>query len=147
MSVFQILNQYVTIIDGDKTYSDTVEHFKADAGVAVTSPSVIYDSKQKCCVVGNEWLVYPNDTYENYIKKLDNLIAAKEKREYVAPADPTIEEQKAQLKADYDAEASAMRDEFAIALLRDDADAQASIRADFADLQEAYKSEVEELES
>ncbi len=149
MSVFQILDGSVLVIDGDKSYSDTVEHFKADAGVAVTPSSVVYDTKQKCCVVDGDWLAYPNALYQSYIDRVAELIAAKAKREYVAPAEPTAEEKKAaalaQLKADYDAAVESLTADMATALLRGDTDAQKSIQSDFADLQDAYKEESEAL--
>lgn len=145
MSVFQILNQYVTVIDGDKTYEDTLDHFKSDANVAAAPQSVIYDSAQECCVVDGKWLAYLSETYDGYIAKLSDLIAAKEKREYVAPAEPTAEEQKASLKADYDSAVQELSNSMSVALLTGDTDAQASIRADFADLQQAYKEAVENV--
>lgn len=149
MSVFQILDGSVLVIAGDKSYSDTVEHFKADAGVAATPSLVVYDTKQKCCVVDGDWLDCPNDTYDGYIKKLDDLLAAKAKREYVAPTEPTAEEKtaaaKAQLKADYDAAVQELTDSMAVALLTGDTVAQESIRADFKDLQAQYKEAVENV--
>lgn len=149
MSVFQILDSSVLVIDGDKSYSDTVEHFKADAGVAVTPSTVVYDTKQECCVVDGNWLDCPNDTYDGYIKKLDDLLAAKAKREYVAPKEPTEEEkkaaEKASLKADYDAAVQELTDSMAVALLTGDTAAQESIRADFKDLQAQYKEAVENV--
>lgn len=149
MSVFQILDGSVLVIDGDKSYSDTVEHFKADASVAVTPSSVVYDTKQKCCVVDGDWLDRPNNTYDGYIKKLDDLLAAKAKREYVAPKEPTEEEKKQAekdaLKADYNAAVQELTDSMNVALLTGDTAAQESIRADFKDLQEQYKEAVADV--
>ena len=149
MSVFQILDGSVLVIDGDKSYTDTIEHFKLDAGVAVTPSSVVYDTKQGCCVVDGKWLDCPNSTYDGYIKKLDDLLAAKAKREYVAPKEQTEEEkkaaEKASLKADYDAAVQELTDSMAVALLTGDTAAQESIRADFKDLQAQYKEAVENV--
>lgn len=149
MKVFQILKGKVLIIDGDKQYSDSVDNFKTDAGLAETSDLVIYDDQQGCCVVDGNFLKYPNDLYQSYIDRIAELIAAKAKREYVAPAEPTAEEKtaaaKAQLKTDYDAAVKSLTSDMATALLRGDADAQKSIQADFADLQDAYKEESEAL--
>ena len=149
MSVFQILDGSVLVIDGDKSYSDTVEHFKADASVAVTPSSVVYDTKQKCCVVDGDWLDSPNNTYDGYINKIDDLLAAKAKREYVAPKEPTEEEKKQvekdALKADYTAAVQELTDSMNVALLTGDTAVQESIRADFKDLQEQYKEAVADV--
>lgn len=149
MKVFQILKKQVLIIDGDKQYSDTAANFIKDAGLANVPDMVIYDDNQECCVVDGNFLAYPNALYQSYIDRIDEFIAAKAKREYVAPAEPTAEEKlaaaKAQLKADYDAAVESLTSDMATALLRGDADAQKSIQSDFADLQDAYKEESEAL--
>lgn len=149
MKVFQILKGQVLIIDGDKQYSDSVDNFMIDAGLTSTPDLVIYDDQQGCCVVDGNFLKYPNDLYQSYIDRIAELIAAKAKREYVAPAEPTAEEKtaaaKAQLKADYEAAVESLTPDMATALLRGDADAQKSIQSDFADLQDAYKEESEAL--
>lgn len=149
MKVFQILKGQVLIIDGDKQYSDSVDNFKTDAGLTSTPDLVIYDDQQGCCVVDGNFLKYPNDLYQSYIDRIAELIAAKAKREYVAPKEPTAEEKlaavKAQLKADYEAAVESLTSDMATALLRGDADAQKSIQSDFADLQAAYKEESEAL--
>lgn len=149
MKVFQILKGKILIIDGDKQYSDTVDNFKTDAGLASTPDLVIYDDQQGCCVVDGNFLKYPNDLYQSYIDRIAELIAAKAKREYVAPKEPTAEEKlaaaKAQLKADYEAAVESLTSDMATALLRGDADAQKSIQSDFADLRDAYKEESEAL--
>ena len=149
MKVFQILKGKILIIDGDQQYSDTVDNFKTDAGLASTPDLVIYDDQQGCCVVDGNFLKYPNALYQSYIDRIAELIAAKAKREYVAPAEPTAEEKlaaaKAQLKADYDEAVESLTADMATALLRGDTDAQKSIQHDFADLQDAYKEESEAL--
>ena len=149
MKVFQILKGQVLILDGDKQYADTAANFKTDAGLTGTPDMVIYDDQQGCCVVDGNFLKYPNALYQSYIDRIAELIAAKAKREYVAPAEPTAEEKlaaaKAQLKADYDEAVESLTADMATALLRGDADAQKSIQSDFADLQDAYKEESEAL--
>ena len=149
MKVFQILKGQVLIIDGDKQYSDSVDNFMIDAGLTSTPDLVIYDDQQGCCVVDGNFLAYPNALYQSYIDRVAELIAAKAKREYVAPAEQTAEEKlaaaKAQLKADYDEAVESLTADMATALLRGDADAQKSIQSDFADLQDAYKEESEAL--
>lgn len=149
MKVFQILKGQVLILDGDKQYADTVDNFKTDAGLTKASGMVIYDDQQECCVVDGNFLAYPNTLYQSYIDRIDEFIAAKAKREYVAPVEPTPEEKlaaaKAQLKADYDAAVESLTSDMATALLRGDTDAQKSIQADFADLQDSYKEESEAL--
>lgn len=149
MKVFQILKKQVLIIDGDKQYNDTVANFLTDAGLVKAPDMVIYDDDQECCVVDGNFLAYPNALYQSYIDRIAELIAAKAKREYVAPKEPTAEEKKvaelAQLKADYDAAVESLTSDMATALLRGDAAAQKSIQSDFADLQDAYKEESEAL--
>ncbi len=153
MKVFQILKKQVLIIDGDKQYSDTVDNFLIDSGLASMNKPVcdlvIYDDQQQCCVVDGDFLDYPNEQAQSYIDRIDEFIEAKAKREYVAPAEPTAEEKKAaalaQLKADYDAAVESLTSDMATALLRGDTATQKSIQSDFADLQDAYKEESEAL--
>ena len=145
MSVFQILKNNVLIIDGDKSYMDTVDNFLADAGAVSVPESVIYDDAQECCVVDGEFLSYPNGTYSGYCDRIQDLLDAQAKRTYVPPAEPTAEDQKASLKADYDSAVKELSDSMAVALLTGDTDAQASIRADFADLQAQYKEAMENV--
>lgn len=149
MRVFQILNNDVLIIKDNEQYTDTAANFIKDAGLANVPDMVIYDDNQECCVVDGNFLKYPNDLYQSYIDCVADLIAAKAKREYVAPVEPTAEEKtaaaKAQLKADYEAAVESLTNDMATALLRGDADAQKSIQSDFADLQDAYKEESEAL--
>lgn len=145
MAVFQILKNQVLIIDGDKQYNDTVDNFLQDAGAVSVPGSVVYDDDQECCVVDQAFYPWPDATYKGYIDRIGDLLAAKAKREYVAPADPTPEEQKAALKADYDSAVRELTDSMAVALLTGDTAAQESIRADFADLQAQYKEAVENV--
>lgn len=145
MSVFQILKSNVLIIDGTKSYTDTVDNFLTDAGAASVPESVIYDDAQECCVVDGEFLDYPNATYKNYCDRIQEILDAQSKRTYVPPAEPTAEDQKASLKADYDSAVKELTDSMAVALLTGDTEAQESIRADFADLQKAYKEAVENV--
>lgn len=149
MHVFQILKNNVLIIDGDRTYSDTVDNFLLDAGAVSVPESVVYDDAQECCIVDREFLPYPNGTYSGYCERIQDLLDAQAKRTYVPPAEPTEEEQKAaakaSLKADYDSAVAELSSSMAVALLTGDTDAQASIRADFADLQQAYKEAVENV--
>ena len=144
MSVFQILKNDVLIIDGDRTYSDTVDNFLTDAGVVSVPESVIYDDAQECCVVDGEFLPYPNGTYSGYCERIQDLLDAQAKRTYVPPAEPT-EDQKASLKADYDSSVKELTDSMAVALLTGDTEAQESIRADFKDLQAQYKEAMENV--
>ena len=145
MKVFQILNGQVTIIQGSKVYIDSLENFKSDSGVDDLPGMVLYDESQKCCVVDSLFYNYPNDTYEGYLAKLPDYLDAKAKREYVPPAEPTVEEKKTALTADYNSGVEELSDAYNIATLRGDTEAQESIKQDFADLQEAYKAEMEAL--
>lgn len=147
MSVFQILKNNVLIIDGDRTYSDTVDNFLTDAGAVSVPESVIYDEDQKCCVVDGEFLSYPNGTYSGYCNRIQNLLDAQAKRTYVPPAEPTADDQKASLKADYDNAVKELTDSMAVALLTGDTEAQESIRADFKDLQAQYKEAMENVQA
>ena len=145
MSVFQILKNNVLIIDGDKSYTDTVDNFLLDAGAVSVPESVIYDDAQECCVVDGDFLPYPNGTYSGYSARIQDLLDAQAKRTYMPPAEPTEEDQKAALKADYDSAVKELSDSMAVALLTGDAEAQESIRSDFKDLQEQYKEAVENV--
>ena len=145
MKVFQILNDKVTIIQGSKVYIDSLDNFKTDSGVDDLPGMVLYDESQKCCVVDSLFYNYPNDTYEGYLAKLPDYLDAKAKREYVPPAEPTVEDAKASLTDDYNESVDELTKSYNIALLRGDAEAQASIKQDFEDLQEAYKAEMEDL--
>ena len=145
MSVFQIQKNNVLIIDGSNTYTDTVDNFLTDAGAVSVPESVVYDDSQECCVVDGEFLPYPNGTYSGYCDRIQDLLDAQAKRTYVPPADPTPEDQKASLKADYDSAVKELTDSMAVALLTGDTVAQESIRADFADLQKAYKEAVDNV--
>lgn len=106
MKCFQIMNNEVLIIDGDKQYADTPENFTADGGslepitvfyegkeIETKPVTVIYDDMQKCCVLNGTWYDYPNEQLDGYIAALDNYVEAKTKREYVPP---TFEELKQQ---------------------------------------------------
>lgn len=145
MSVFQILKNDVLIIDGDRTYSDTVDNFLTDSGAVSAPESVIYDDAQECCVVDGEFLSYPNGTYSGYCARIQDLLDAQAKRTYVPPAEPTAEDQRASLKADYDSAVKELTDSMAVALLTGDTEAQESIRADFKDLQAQYKEAMENV--
>ena len=145
MSVFQILKNNVLIIDGDKSYMDTVDNFLTDAGAVSVPKSVIYDDAQECCVVDGEFLSYPNGTYSGYCDRIQDLLDAQAKRTYVPPAEPTAEDQKASIKADYDSAVKELTDSMAVALLTGDTEAQESIRADFKDLQAQYKEAMENV--
>lgn len=147
MHVFQILKNNVLIIDGNSTYSDTVDNFLQDAGAVSVPESVIYDDTQECCVVDGDFLPYPNGTYSGYCERIQDLLDAQAKRTYVPPAEPTEEDQKASLKADYDSAVKELTDSMAVALLTGDTEAQESIRADFKDLQAQYKEAMEDVQN
>lgn len=110
MKCFQILNDEVLIIDGDKEYKDTKIHFVADGGsldaikvytkddkpeeVEMVPNTVIYDDVQRHCVVNEGWYQYPNVALDAYIAAIDTYLNAKAEREYVPPVPPTFEELK-----------------------------------------------------
>lgn len=143
MHVFQILNNEVTVIDGDKTYIDSYDNFVADGGRHDIPRKVIYDEAQKCCVVEDRFLPYPNFEFEDIIATLDSLVEAKEKREPKVTV--TTVDSKTALTADYNENARELSKAFTIACLRGDSAAQESVKQDFLALQEAYKEEMEAL--
>ena len=98
MKCFQVLNDDVLIIDGQKEYHEDKATFLLDGGtltpIKVTRESVtevvepkkvIYDDNQCCCVVNDVFYDYPNDDLDGYIALIDAYIQSKADREYVAP--------------------------------------------------------------
>ena len=161
MKCFQIEKNEVLIIDGEKQYTDTVENFKSDSGIQSLPVRVWYNDEQPNVVIKQDadseeiWKEYPISEYDDYIAAIDEYIAAideyiaaKEKREYVPPT----EEEKAQaarqqLDAEYESEKSALADSLTTAILRGDTDTQASIQADYKDLEASYAESVSALNS
>ena len=95
MRVFQIQKDNVLIINDDKQYSDTVENFKLDSKLTLDGFSeIVYDDNQECCVINKNFKEYPNSMFENYINNIQIYLSAKEKREYVPPKEPTLDELK-----------------------------------------------------
>lgn len=95
MRVFQIQKGEILIINGDKQYSDTVENFKLDSKLTLDGFSeVIYDDNQECCVINKNFKEYPNSMFENYINNIQIYLSVKEKREYVPPKEPSLDELK-----------------------------------------------------
>lgn len=95
MRVFQIQKDNVLIINDDKQYYDTVENFKLDSKLTLDGFSeVVYDDNQECCVINKNFKEYPNSMFENYINNIQIYLSAKEKREYVPPKKPTLDELK-----------------------------------------------------
>ncbi len=95
MRVFQIQKDNVLIINNDKQYSDTVENFKLDSKLTLDGFSeIVYDDNQECCVINKNFKEYPNSMFENYINNIQIYLSAKEKREYVPPKEPTLDELK-----------------------------------------------------
>lgn len=154
MRVFQILNDEVLIINDKKEYKDSVANFKGDSSVTVELPvKSIYDDLQKLPVIqykdqAEEWKDFPVQELETYIDSVQTYLDAKEKREYVEPT----EEEKAQaarqqLDAEYESKKSALADSLTTAILRGDTDTQASIQADYKDLEASYAESVSALNS
>lgn len=98
MKCFQVLNNDVLIIDGQKEYHEPLETFLLDGGsigaikvtregvTKVVEPNkVIYDDNQCCCVVNDVFYDYPNEDIEGFIALIDVFIDAKAEREYVPP--------------------------------------------------------------
>lgn len=98
MKCFQVLNDDVLIIDGQKEYHEDKPTFLLDGGTltpikvtregvteVVEPKKVIYDDNQCCCVVNDVFYDYPNDDLDGYIALIDAYIQSKADREYVAP--------------------------------------------------------------
>ena len=98
MKCFQVLNDDVLIIDGQKEYHEDKTTFLLDGGTltpikvtregvteVVEPKKVIYDDNQCCCVVNDVFYDYPNDDLDGYIALIDAYIKSKADREYVAP--------------------------------------------------------------
>ena len=98
MKCFQVLNDDVLIIDGQKEYHKDKATFLLDGGTLtpikvtcegvteiVEPKKVIYDDNQCCCVVNDVFYDYPNDDLDGYIALIDAFIQSKADREYVAP--------------------------------------------------------------
>ena len=98
MKCFQVLNDDVLIIDGQKEYHEDKTTFLLDGGTlapikvtrecvteVVEPKKVIYDDNQCCCVVNDVFYDYPNDDLDGYIALVDAFIQSKVDREYVAP--------------------------------------------------------------
>lgn len=118
MKVFQIMKGEVLIINADKQYTDTVENFKLDSGLTLDNLNeVIYDNYQECCVVNKEFKEYPNADFDGYINNIDTYIAAKAKREYVPPAEPTAEEKLQQQASETKAQLMEQKDTLLMAML------------------------------
>lgn len=117
MKCFQVLNDDVLIIDGQKEYHEPIEKFLLDGGTlgaikvthegvteVVEPKKVIYDDNQCCCVVNDVFYDYPNDDIDGYIALIDAFIKSKADREYVAPTFEEIVAAKlAELKTTRDA--------------------------------------------
>lgn len=116
MKCFQVLNDDVLIIDGQKEYHEDKATFLLDGGTltpikvtregvteVVEPKKVIYDDNQCCCVVNDVFYDYPNDDLDGYIALIDAYIKSKADREYVAPTFEEIVAAKlAELKATRD---------------------------------------------
>ena len=94
MKCFQVLNDDVLIIDGQKEYHEDKATFLLDGGTlapikvtrecvteVVEPKKVIYDDNQCCCVVNDVFYDYPNDDLDGYIALVDAFIQSKVDRE------------------------------------------------------------------
>ena len=89
MRLFQILNGQVSIVKDDKFYNDIVENYILDGGIIEKDGEkiilAVHDSQQDYCEVNGVALSFPSEFFDNIIDNIDNLLANKEKREYVVP--------------------------------------------------------------
>lgn len=131
------------------TYADGVHYQVADDGT-VQSTSIDVDSllqqgyifvdaKDYNNLLGN------NSEQREYCRQPDGSFVP-----YVAP-EPTEEEKaqaaRQQLDAEYESEKSALADSLTTAILQGDTDTQASIQADYKDLEASYAESVSALNS
>ena len=97
MRLFQILNNQVIITKDGIFYNDTIENYILDGGIIEKDGKklilAVHDSQQNYCEVNGIVFPYPSEFFDNIIDNIENLLANKEKREYVAP---TLDELKVQ---------------------------------------------------
>lgn len=97
MRLFQILNNKVIIAKDGIFYNDTIENYILDGGIIEKDGKklilAVHDSQQNYCEVNGIVFPYPSEFFDNIIDNIENLLANKRKREYVAP---TLDELKAQ---------------------------------------------------
>lgn len=97
MKCFQLLNDEVLIINGDKMYKDSPDNFILDGGSLqadkVTLSEVIYDDQQSYAVINGDFCDKPIAAIEDKIAAIDAYIAAKAAREYVPPTLEELREQ------------------------------------------------------
>lgn len=154
MRVFQILNDEVLIINDKKEYKDSVANFKTDSGLTVELPvKSIYDDLQKLPVIQyagqpEDWKAYPVQELETYIDSVQTYLDAKEKREYVEPTEEEkVQAERQQLDNEYNSTKQQLADDLTTAILRGDTEAQASIQANYKDLEASYAESVSALNS
>ena len=145
MRVFQILNDEVLIINDKKEYKDSVADFKLDSGITADLPiKSIYDDLQKLPVIQyagqpEDWKSYPVQELETYIDSVQTYLDAKAKREYVAPTEEEkAQAERQQLDNEYNSTKQQLADDLTTAIVRGDAEAQASIQSDYKDLETSY---------
>lgn len=97
MKCFQLLNDEVLIINGDKMYKDSPDNFILDGGSLqadkVTLSEVIYDDQQSHAVINGDFCDKPIAAIEDKIAAIDAYIVAKAAREYVPPTLEELREQ------------------------------------------------------
>ena len=152
MRVFQIMNDEVLIINGDKQYKDTPANFTADSGIDISRISMtIYDDHQKCCVVNKQWLEYPNNELEKRIDAVEKYIDAQAKRTYVAPPEPTAEEKAAEkinsIISDKDSQLRDIKDAAIIVILTNDTELQEELKTEYTTLMSDTNARLEEVKA
>lgn len=85
---------------------------------------------------------------ETYIDSVQTYLDAKEKREYVEPTEEEkVQAERQQLDNEYNSTKQQLADDLTTAILRGDTEAQASIQADYKDLEASYAESVSALNS
>lgn len=89
MRMFQVSNNMVVVVKEALFYNDTIENYILDGGIIEKDGKklilAVHDSQQNYCEVNGIVFPYPSEFFDNIIDNIENLLANKEKREYVAP--------------------------------------------------------------
>lgn len=78
-------NDKVIVQAQEKVYMDTINNFFVDYGKEIEYKSIDYNcGTESCWLNGVAFQQYPNEICEDILKSIDELIAKKAAREYIA---------------------------------------------------------------
>ena len=101
------------------------------------------------CLINKKFVDFPNSNFDSYIENIDTYIAAKEKRTYVAPPEPTQEEIKTEqinkIYADNNVQLDSIKEAMLVAVLTDDTKLQKELKQEYADLIADTNKQLEEV--